>query len=104
MSHITSIRRTATVIGATGLIAIALAGPARAQPDAGTGGTAEQHCSVSCYPGPDNAAPVAATPASDNNGIEVFQLGAGLLAGLALAGAGIAVASRRNQGHVAHPA
>ena len=104
MSHITSIRRAATTIGATGLIAIALAGPASARPDPGTGSAAEQHCSVSCYPGPDNAAPAAATPAADDNGIEVFQLGAGLLAGLALAGAGIAVASRRSQGHVAHPA
>ena len=34
-------------------------------------------------------------PAIDDNGVEVLQLGAGLLAGLALAGAGAAAVSRR---------
>jgi hypothetical protein len=102
MPHSTNIRRTASIIGATGLIALSMAGLASAQPDPGTGSAEEQHCSVSCYTGPDIATTAISAPTVDASGIEVLQLGAGLLAGFALAGAGITVAAHRS--HVAHPA
>ena len=83
---------------------MAWSAPASARPAPGTGSAGEQHCSVSCYTGPDSAAPATPTRAVDDNDIEVLQLGAGFLAGLVLAGAGITVASRRSHGRVAHPA
>jgi hypothetical protein len=106
MSHTTSIRRAASIAGATGLIALSLAGPASAKPDPGTGSWAEQHCSANCYEGPASSGgsgSVVFRP-TDDNAIEVLQLGAGILAGVALAGAGMSLASRRSHGHVAHPA
>ena len=96
MSHTTSIRRSASIVGAAGLIALCMAGPASARPDPGTGGSGELRCSTSCYPGGSTgASDVGGGPAIDDNGVEVLQLGAGLLAGLALAGAGAAAVSRR---------
>ena len=95
MSHTTSIRRAASIAGATGLIALSLAGPASARPDPGTGGSEESRCSVSCFEGGAAYTPVTQVFRVDDNAIEVVQLGAGLLAGFALAGAGLAVASRR---------
>lgn len=110
MSHTTSIRRAASIAGATGLVALSMAGPASARPDPGTGGPGELRCSVSCYEGPANGAgagpDVGAVLRVDDNGSQILQLGAGLLAGVALAGAGMAVVSRRGHGHghAAHPA
>jgi hypothetical protein len=101
MSNTTSIRRAASIVGATGLIALSMAGPASARPDPGTGSPAEQHCSVSCYQGPDSGGITLPQP-PDGSGVEVLQLGAGILAGVALAGAGLAAASRRS--HTAHAA
>lgn len=106
MSHTTSIRRAASVAGATGLIALSLAGPASAKPDPGTGNLPKADCmSSSCYegtPAGDSPRIVTVFRNIDDNGVEVLQLGAGVLAGVALAGAGMALASRR--AHVAHPA
>ena len=105
MSNINSLRRAAAIGGATGLIALSMAAPASARQDPGTGSVREQHCTTDCYPGP--AAPGGVSnpfPSTDDSAIEVLQLGAGLLAGLALAGAGVAIASRRNHAHAAHPA
>jgi hypothetical protein len=106
MSHTTSIRRTASVLGATGLVALSLAGPASARPDPGSGSPGEQHCTTSCYQGGSVGGSTDLGPAIavDDNGIHVLQIGAGLLAGVALAGAGMAVASRRSHAHAAHPA
>lgn len=107
MSHTTTIRRSAALFAATGLIALSMAGPASAREVPGNGDWADQHCSVSCYEGSNTTG--AGTPVTevfrvDDNAIELLQLGAGLLAGVALAGAGMAVASRRSHGHTAHPA
>ena len=102
MSYITSLRRSAAVFGATGLIALSIAGPASARQVPGNGDWADQHCSVNCYEGPSGR--TTPTITIDDNGVEVLQLGAGLLAGIALAGAGAAAFSRRNHGHLAHPA
>lgn len=105
MSNTTSIRRAACVAGATGLIALTMAAPASAGQDPGTGSLKEQHCTTDCYQGPDaGVSPGNPFPSPDDNTIEVLQLGAGILAGLALAGAGVAVASRRSHARAAHPA
>lgn len=106
MSNTTSIRRAACIAGTTGLLGLVMAAPAGARPDPGTGSSAEQRCSTSCYQGgtTDGSGVGVDLPATDDNAIEVLQLGAGLLAGLALAGAGVAVASRRTHASGAHPA
>ncbi|KGN33946.1 hypothetical protein N802_07390 [Knoellia sinensis KCTC 19936] len=113
MSHSTSLRRTACTVGAAGVLALSIAAPASALPDPG-----EPAGAASSQSRPDgsilqNSAPKADSPATkvpgtaaltvDDNAIEVLQVGAGVLAGLALGGAGIAVASRRHR-HAAHPA
>ena len=104
MSNTTSIRRAASILGATGLITLSLAGPASAREVPGNGDWADQHCSVSCYEGPDPAGSSTQVIRIDDNAVEVMQLGAGLLAGVALAGAGAAAFSRRSHGRLAHPA
>lgn len=104
MSHTTSIRRSASVLGATGLIALSIAGPASARQVPGTGDWADQHCSVNCYEGPATVGSPGQIIRIDDNAVEVLQLGAGLLAGIALAGAGAAAFSRRSHDHMAHPA
>ena len=105
MSHTTSIRRSASLLGATGLVALSMAGPASAREVPGNGDWADQHCSVSCYEGGTTAdTNSGSTSRGDGGTLEIAQLGAGLLAGLALAGAGAAAFSRRSHGHVAHPA
>ncbi|WP_161988529.1 hypothetical protein [Pedococcus bigeumensis] len=105
MSNTTSIRRAASILGATGLIALSMAGTASAREVPGNGGAEELRCSTNCYQGPD-AQPTNLTTILrvDDNAIEVLQLGAGLFAGIALAGAGAALASRRTHAHMAHPA
>jgi hypothetical protein len=103
MSNTTSIRRAASMVGATGLIALSMAGPASARPDPGTDSSQEQHCSTSCYEGGTSGGlPSIPIPINDN-GIQFLQVGGGLLAGIAVAGAGMALASRRTHAHAAHP-
>ena len=98
MTRFTAFRRAAAVAGATGLIAISLAGPAAARDDHGTGTV--QRCTSDCYD--FGSTPIATTQdlPLDDNAVEYLQLGAGLLAGVALAGAGMALASRRGHGRV----
>jgi hypothetical protein len=90
-------------MGASGLIALSLAGPSSARPDPGTGGSQELRCTTGCYEGGTSGGEPTQYVVLDDNAVEFLQLGAGLLAGIALAG-GVAVASRRNHGHAAHPA
>jgi hypothetical protein len=106
MSHTTTIRRAASIAGATGLVALSMAGPASARPDPGSGSPGEQHCTSSCYEGGTigGSSGVGTVLTVDDNGVQVLQIGAGLLAGVALAGAGMAVISRRSHAHAAHPA
>jgi hypothetical protein len=100
MSHTTSLRRSASILGATGLIALSLAGPASAREVPGNGDWADQHCSSNCYEGPSSSgAGTAGLPGVDGPTVEYVQLGAGLLAGIALAGAGAAALSRRSHSH-----
>jgi hypothetical protein len=100
MSHTTSIRRSAGLLGASGLIALSMAAPASAREVPGNGDWADQHCSTNCYEGGTTGVGRGTPSISiDDNGVEVLQLGAGLLAGLALAGAGAAAFSRRGHSH-----
>ena len=81
-----------------------MAGPAGARELPGNGDWADQDCSVNCYEGPATTVSPGQVIRIDDNAVEVLQLGAGLLAGIALAGAGAAAFSRRSHGHLAHPA
>lgn len=100
MSHTTSIRRSASILGATGLIALSMAGPASAREVPGNGDPTEQYCSTSCYEGGTTLVDTSSGPTRGDGGtVEYLQLGAGLLAGLALAGAGAAAFSRRTHTH-----
>lgn len=92
----TSARRWAGALGATGLLTLALAAPASARPDPGTGGlherTGQPEATTFEVP-PPILIPV------DDNAVEYLQLGAGILAGIALAGAGAVAASRYRHAH-----
>ena len=92
MSHTASVRRTGSALGACALTALLLAAPAAAQPDPGTGG--RDFTPGSSVPGPQGPTIVV-----DDDALELLQVGAGILAGIALAGAGAALASRRRHGH-----
>lgn len=102
MSRLTAFRRGAAAAGATGLIALSLAGPTWARPDPGTGEL--PHCTSGCFEGgktPTNGPTPPFT--ADNKGVGYLQLGAGVLAGLAL-GAGVGVISRNSHAHASHAA
>ena len=131
MSHTTTFRRTASALGATALLGMALAAPAMAAQDPGDSVPAVDTTTISQFPtGLDrerregNASSVdrerqlggftsskelstlpqeATTPQSgptivirDDDPVAYIQVGAGMLAGFALAGAAAAVVSRRN--------
>ena len=130
MSHTSSLRRTASALGATALLGMALAAPAMASPDPGNGASAAS-TTTSQFPngldrqrregsppaldrkrqvdgfvytrdvstGPQQATKPQSGPTvviRDNDPIEYVQIGAGVLAGFALAGAAAAVVSRRS--------
>lgn len=117
MNHHHIARAPLGVVG-TLLFVGALAAPASARPDPGTtdvGSTSSelaysQHAYENHYTSPLPAPKVSVPEPAviirfrDNGGLELMQVGAGLLAGIALTGAGLAAASRRGHGHVAHPA
>jgi hypothetical protein len=103
MTRSTNLRRGASALGAAGLIALSLAGPASARPDPGVGNLHEGVGTRQDYTPSDSSPAAPSLPAVDGNPIEYVQLGAGLLAGLALAGAGMAVVSRRAHARAAHP-
>ena len=94
-----SIRRAAAVAGAAGLIALSLAGPAAARPDPGTGGSHEGSALSSVSTGADEE-PIRQVLRIDDDALEYLQLGAGVAAGLALAGAGGLIVSRRHGHHL----
>ena len=80
--------RTSGVVAATALAGILLASPAEVRPDPGTGGKDPVVVAPAPAPGPGGT--------FDDDAVEYLQLGAGLLAGIALAGAGAAMVSRRH--------
>lgn len=120
MSQTTNTRRTASALGAASLLALLLAAPAAARPDPGTGGSdpvvvahepsaaqlefhRQESLGRSGSPAAVPPGPAASTGATGTNGAaDYLQLGAGMVAGIALAGAGAAVISRRS--HRAAPA
>ncbi|KGN36535.1 hypothetical protein [Knoellia subterranea] len=85
MSHTTSIRRFAATAGAAGILALSMAAPASARPDPGNGSQSEWSCQVNCYAGPDGPGMTTSLPPVDDSAIEFLQLGAGVLAGVAIA-------------------
>jgi hypothetical protein len=117
MKHTTITTKAPLMFAGTVLLGVALAAPAAARSDSGSGdvGTPASGLPYSqdvyenhyLSPLPEPAPPVAG-PSNyrfvDDNAIEVLQLGAGILAGAALAGAGAAAFSRRSHGQMAHPA
>lgn len=110
MTHTSRIRRTAAVAATGGILALSMATPASARPDPGNGSQSEWSCHSLCYQGgtEGSSGGSGVSPATqvltNDNGIELLQLGAGVLGGIALAGAGVAIASRRGRAHAAHPA
>jgi hypothetical protein len=119
MSH-TLQRRGAQALGAAAIFVLAFSGPANARPDEAVGsqqgssqsGQASQRQNECHYlnqcsgsgEGSTGSTPRSQVVRVDDNAVEVLQLGAGLLAGFALAGAGAAAFSRRSHGQMAHPA
>ena len=111
MSHQVSIRRGAAAVGAAGLLALSLAGPAMARQDPG-GGAPQQpsqeasechylnRCTGAGAPDTTPEVPQPRVVTIDDNALEYLQVGAGLMTGLALGGAGVLLA--RRHGHV-HP-
>jgi ABC-type sugar transport system substrate-binding protein len=83
-----TVRRGFCALGAAATLGLALAGPAAARPEPGE---------------PVSPKPIILVHKVDDNAFELFQVGGGILAGLALAGAGRAVASRRDHAGL-HPA
>ena len=107
MSHEVSIRQGAAALGAAGLLALSLAGPAMARQDPG-GGAPEppsQRSSACHYLNQCDASGGAVprtqprTIAIDDNALEYLQLGAGVMTGLALGGAGVLLVRRHGHGH-----
>lgn len=76
-----TLRRTCCAVGAAATLGFALAAPASAVVEPG--------------PGPGVTPTVVVIPV-DDDALELMQLGGGILAGLALAGAGAALVSRRH--------
>lgn len=82
-----TVRRGFCALGAAAVLGLGFAGQADARPEPGE-------------PVPTTLVnPPPPPPEPDGGGIELVQLGGGILAGLALAGAGAAVASRRHHAH-----
>lgn len=88
----TTLRRSLCAVGAAAALGLSVAGPASARVDPGE------------PVGSNRPAPPPRPPTFiDDNAIEWVQVGGGVLAGLALAGAGAALGSRRHHAS-AHPA
>ncbi len=113
-------RRGAQALGTAAIFMLALSGPATAKPDEAGGsqrgssatvqhsqGQNECHYLNQCSrsgEGSTGSIPRSQVVRVDDNAVEYLQLGAGVLAGLGLGGAGMAVASRRRHAHAALPA
>lgn len=134
MSHHTAIRTTVATLGASGLLAMALAAPAMAyRPDPGTGSLQERPDAGSSnsmeYRGgslgpaasgqgssnsavhlkkrrtaPQAPAPVVQVRHVEDKSFEFVQLGAGFLVGATFVGAGALATSRYRHSRVAQPA
>ena len=118
MSHTTTFRRTASALGATALLGMALAAPAMAAQDPGdavpavdatttvngtvNGAERERREGGIYYPQFDATPQKAATSSAptillmEDHSVEYVQVAAGVVAGIALAGAGAVALSRRN--------
>jgi hypothetical protein len=105
MSNQPAVRRAAAALGTVAVITLGVTGPATARPDGGgPSPTQEQYECHYLNKCTGVAAGTGQVQDTDDIAIEYLQLGGGVLAGIALAGAGMAVASRRSHSHLAHPA
>lgn len=98
--------RGAQALGAAAIFMLAVSGSATALADeSGQHSQYQYECHyLNKCKGVGSSLPSPVVLPVDDNAVEYLQLGAGVLAGIGLAGAGLAAASRRSQGHVAHPA
>jgi len=118
MSHTTTLRRTASALGATALLGMALAAPAMAAQDPGdalpaadatttvngtVNGAERERREGGIYYAQFDATPQKAATSSaptillmEDHSVEYVQVAAGVVAGIALAGAGAVALSRRN--------
>ena len=116
MKHTSITAKAPLTFAGTVLLGVALAAPAAARPDPGSGdvGTpaSELPYSQEAYenhylsPLPEPVPSVTGSASYrfvDENGVQLLQLGAGVLAGVGPGGAGMAVASRRSHGHPRPP-
>jgi hypothetical protein len=112
MTHIDG-RRVAAGLGLALVLGATVAAPASAKQDPGPRPTVtlpysqdvyENHYGTQVAPPVPPAQPRIQLRRIDDNAVEYVQLGGGVLAGIALAGAGMAMASRRSHAHPAHPA
>lgn len=87
-----TLRRGASALGVAGLLALALAAPASARPDKGNGSLHEEGPFVP---------PTSTTKIvfKDDGALEYLQVGAGALAGMALAGSAAVAVGRRHRTH-----
>jgi hypothetical protein len=92
MAHDT-LRRGASALGVAGLLALALAAPASARQDKGTGSL---HDDVTIAP--TNPVPTRIV-LTDDDALEYLQVGVGALAGMALAGGAAVAVGRRHRTH-----
>ncbi|WP_140736615.1 hypothetical protein [Pedococcus bigeumensis] len=119
MNHQLITTRASLSIAGAVLLGVTIAGSSSARQDSGTMdvGTSASGRGLSqdalenhwLSPLPQPAPPEAPAPRVvirfiDDNSLEFLQLGAGLFAGVALAGAGAVMVSRRANGHLPHPA
>ena len=94
--------RGARALGTAAIFVVAFSGSATARADeSGQHSQAQYECHYL-----NKCAGSLSQPKDPDAGgeVEYLQLGAGVLAGLGLGGAGMAVASRRSHGHRANPA
>lgn len=91
MAHDT-LRRGASALGVAGLLALALAAPASARQDRGTGSLHED----SPFTTPHSTTKIVF---KDDGALEYLQVGAGALAGMTLAGGAAVAVGRRHRTH-----
>ena len=90
MSHTTAVRRTASALGACALLASSWQPRRRPGSTPGTGGR-----DFDVVPSRTRGPRQVPRSSSDDDAVEYVQVGAGIVAGMALAGAGAALVSRR---------
>ena len=106
----TTLRRSLATLGVGLALGVSAAAPVSARQEPGPrpslpyGQEVYENHYLPSPPSEPQVQPVARFVQIDDGAVEYVQVGAGALAGVALFGAGLAVASRRSHAHAAHPA